>query len=82
MFMPMGKPNSKGEIWNRVGIMLGLADRSDEIVIGTTERVAKARTVHRMPAGQRRVSEACRGKRILPRRLRLSRWAWFVLSVF
>ena len=27
-------------------------DRSDEIVIGTTERVVEARTVHRMPAGQ------------------------------
>ena len=28
-------------------------DRSDEVVIGTTGRVVKARTVHRMPAGQR-----------------------------
>ena len=33
--------------------MLGLVDRSDEVVIGTTERVVKARTVHRMPVGQR-----------------------------
>ena len=30
----------------------GFVDRSDEIVIGTTERVVEARTVHRMPAGQ------------------------------
>ena len=27
--------------------MLGLVDRSDEVVIGTTERVVKVRTVHR-----------------------------------
>ena len=33
--------------------MLGLVDRFDEVVIGTTERVVKARTVHRMPVGQR-----------------------------
>ena len=32
--------------------MLGLVDRS-EVVIGTTERVVKARTVHRMLVGQR-----------------------------
>ena len=43
----------KGEARNRIGIMLGLVDRSDEIVTGTTERVVKARTVHRIPAGQR-----------------------------
>ena len=53
MFMPIEKPNDKGEIRNRVGIMLGLVDRSDEVVVGTTERVVKARTVHRMLAGQR-----------------------------
>ena len=53
MFMPMEKPKDKGEIRNRVGIMLGLEDRSDEVVVGTIERVVKARTVHRMPAGQR-----------------------------
>ena len=33
--------------------MLGLVDRADEIVIGTTERVVKARAVHCMLAGQR-----------------------------
>ena len=53
MFMPMEKPKDKGEVWNCVGIMLGLVDRSDEVVIGTTGRVVKARTVHRMPVGQR-----------------------------
>ena len=53
MFMPMEKPKDKGEGRNCVGIMLGLVDRSDEVVIGTTERVVKARTVHRMPVGQR-----------------------------
>ena len=40
--MPMEE--NKGEIRNRVGIMLGLVDRSDEGVGGTTERVVKART--------------------------------------
>ena len=39
MFMPIEKPKDKGEVWNCVGIMLGLVDRSDEVVIGTTERV-------------------------------------------
>ena len=64
------KPKDKGENRNRVGIMLGLVDRSDEVVIGTTERVVKARTVHRVPAGSeamprvRRASEADRGTRI------------------
>ena len=53
MFMPMEKPKDKGEVRNCVGIMLGLVDRSDEVVIGTTERVVNARTVHRMLAGQR-----------------------------
>ena len=43
----------KGEVRNRVGIMLSLVDRADEVVIGTTARVVKARTVHRMPAGHR-----------------------------
>ena len=42
----------KGEVRNCVGIMLGLVDRSDEVVIGTTERLVKARTVHRMSVGQ------------------------------
>ena len=50
MFMLMEKPKNKGEVQNCVGIMLG---RSDEVVIGTAERVVKARIVHRMPAGQR-----------------------------
>ena len=53
MFMPMEKPKDKGEVRNCVGIMLGLVDRSDDVVIGTTERVVKARTVHCMPVGQR-----------------------------
>ena len=53
MFMPMEKPKDKGEVRNRDGIRLGLVDRSDEVVIGTTERVVKGGTVRRMPAGQR-----------------------------
>ena len=53
MFMPMEKPKEKDEARNRVGNMLGLVDRSDEAVFGTTEQVVNARTVHHMPAGQR-----------------------------
>ena len=53
MFMPIGKPEDKGEVQNLLGIMLGLVDRSDEVVIGTPVRQLKARTLHRMPAGQR-----------------------------
>ena len=53
MCLPIEKPRDKGEVRNRVGIMLGLVDRSDEVVIGTLERVVKARTAHRMLARQR-----------------------------
>ena len=49
----IGEPKDKGEARNHVGIMLGLVDRPDEVVIGTIERVVTGRTVHRMPAGQR-----------------------------
>ena len=34
MFMPMEKPKDRCEVRNRVGIMLGLVDRSDEVVFG------------------------------------------------
>ena len=53
MFMPIEKRKDKGEVRYRVGIMLVLVDRSDEVVIGTPERAVKAGTVHGMPAGQR-----------------------------
>ena len=53
MFMPVEKPKDKGDARKGVGIMLGLVDRSDEVVIGTTERVVEARAVHRVLAGQR-----------------------------
>ena len=33
MFMPIEKPKDNGEVRNCVGVMLGLADRSDEVVI-------------------------------------------------
>ena len=74
MFMPMEKPKDMGEVGNCVGIMLGLVDRSDEVVIGTTEQVVKARTVHRMPVGQR--GDAAYAKSM---QLRASRWAWLML---
>ena len=78
----------KGEIRNRVGIMLGLVHRSNESVAGTTERAVKARTVHRLPAGQQgdaRHAKSIRGvpwQSKPPRRLWASLWAWHVLSVF
>ena len=34
-------------------IMLDLVDRSDEVVVGMTDRVVKARIVHRVPKEQR-----------------------------
>ena len=37
IFMTNEKPKDKGEVQNRVGIMLGLVDRSDEVVMGTPE---------------------------------------------
>ena len=37
IFMPNEKPKDNGEVQNRVGIMLGLVDRSDEVVMGTPE---------------------------------------------
>ena len=36
-----------------LAFVLGLVDRSDEVVIGTSARMVKARIVHRMVAGQR-----------------------------
>ena len=53
MFMPIEKPKDKGEVRNCAGIMMVLVERSGEVVIGTTDRKVKARTVHRMPVGQR-----------------------------
>ena len=52
MFIPIERPKDKGEVRSRLGIMLGLMDSSDEVVIGTPERAVEARTVHRMPAEQ------------------------------
>ena len=76
MFMPTGKPEDKGEVRNLVGIMLGLVDRSDEVVIGTPERLVKARTACRQGSGvmpdTRKVSKAYSGSRIHPRRLKES----------
>ena len=53
MFMPMENPRTRVRSSNRVGIMLGLVVRSDEVVVGTTERVVKVHIVHRMPVGKR-----------------------------
>ena len=62
IFAPMEKPKDRSEARNHVGIMLGLVDKSDEVVTGTSERVVNARTVYRMLAGQR--GDATYGKSI------------------
>ena len=66
MFMPIGKPKDKGEVRYRVGIMLGVVDRSDEVITGTPKRVVKARAVHRMPAGQRGNARCGKSIRAVP----------------
>ena len=43
MFMPIEKPKDKGEVRNRVGFMLSLVDRSDEVDVGMPERGSGAR---------------------------------------
>ena len=64
--MPMEKVKDKGEVPNHVGIMLVLVDRFDEVVVGTTERVVKARTVHHKVAGQRGDARYARSIRGVP----------------
>ena len=82
VFMPMEKPKDKGEVQNCVGAMLGLVGRSDEVVIGTTERVVKARIVPRMPVGQRGDAVYAKSIRCVPwqpnpaEAAEASRWAW------
>ena len=53
--MPIEKPKDKGEVGNRVSIMLGLVDRSAEVVVGGT----RDRTVGREETG--RISAVQRG---------------------
>ena len=81
MFMPIEKPKDKGEVRNCLGIMLGLVDRSDEVVIGTTERVVKARIGSEVMLLTQRASEVCRGNRIHLKQPRPSRWAWLKLAL-
>ena len=50
--LAMLAPKNKGEVQNCIGIVLGLVDRSDEVVVGTIERSVRARIVRRMPEGQ------------------------------
>ena len=52
MLMTIEKPKDKGKV-NANTIMLDLVDRSDEVVVGTTDRVVKARIVYRAPKEQR-----------------------------
>ena len=37
MFMTVEKPKNKNKVRNNGGIMLGLVDKSDEVVTGTTD---------------------------------------------
>ena len=52
MLMTIEKPKDKGNVDAKT-IMLDLVDRSDEVVVGTTDRVVKARIVNRVPKEQR-----------------------------
>ena len=52
MIMMIEKPKDKGKVAANT-IMFDLVDRSDEVVVGTTDRVVKARIVYRVPKEQR-----------------------------
>ena len=66
-------PKNKGDVQNCNDIVLGLVDRSDEVVVGTIERVSAlvlfvaCRKGSKVMPETRRVPEACRGNRILYR---------------
>ena len=71
ILMTIEKPKDKEEIRNCMGIVLDLVDRSDEVVVGTLEKVTQKivlfvaclRSSEVMPK-TRRVLEACRGSGI------------------
>ena len=52
MLMTIEKPKDKGKVDAKT-IMLDLVDRPDEVVVGTTGRVVKARIVYHVPKEQR-----------------------------
>ena len=59
MLMTIEKPKDKDKIRNCIGIKLDHVDRSDDVVVGgTTDRVVKARFVHRVPRQQRQQTSA------------------------
>ena len=64
--MPVEKPKDKGEVRYRVGILMGFVERSDGFVIGAAERAVKARTFHRMLAGQRGDAAYAKSIRCVP----------------
>ena len=52
MYLPMKTAtSSKGEPATRCGIWLGIIERTEEIIIGTTEGVVKCRTISRLANG-------------------------------
>ena len=53
MFVSMEMSKDKDEIGNCIGIVLGLVERSDEVVGGTNERVSKARIFRRLTEERR-----------------------------
>ena len=53
MLMTFEKPKDKGKIQNCIGIVLDLVDISDEVAVGTTDRVGKVRIVCRIPEEER-----------------------------
>ena len=79
MFMPIEKPKDKGEGRYRVGIMLGVVDSLTKLSLERQSEWSKLAlcTACRQGSGvmpdTRRASEAYRGSRIQPRRLKASR---------
>ena len=65
MLMTIEKPKDKGKVDAKT-IMLDLVDRSDGVVVGTTDRVVKARIVYRVPKEQRDGARDAKSTRSVP----------------
>ena len=52
MYLPMrSASSSKGELARKVGIWLGIIEKTEEVIIGTKHGVVKCRTVNRLSDG-------------------------------